>query len=227
MILCDLPYGTTQCKWDSVIPFELLWIHYKRIIKPGSAIVLTGSQPFTTVAIGSNMDWFKYCWVWEKSRPGDVFNARNKPLKSHEDIMVFSDGTTANGSNRKMKYFPQGVGEGGKASYNKIKDGAAFRGQRPSHKETHITHGSGYPRSVIKVSNVNTKSLHPTQKPVALMEYLIKTYTNEGEIVLDNCMGSGTTGIACINTDRRFIGIEKDDKYFDIAKDRIDNHVKV
>jgi site-specific DNA-methyltransferase (adenine-specific) len=164
---------------------------------------------------------FKYCWVWEKTRPGDIFNAKNKPLKSHEDVCVFSQGTTANGSPNKMPYFPQDVGEGGVKTNNPDEQERAFKSKRPSHQANHVTHGSGYPRSVLKVPNPNAGSVHPTQKPVALMEYLIKTYTNPGELVLDNTMGSGTTGVACMNTDRRFIGIERDPDYFRIAEERI------
>lgn len=222
MILADLPYGTTACKWDTVIPFEPLWAHYRRIIKKNAAIVLTASQPFTSALVMSNHDWFKYCWVWEKSRPGDIFNARNKPLKSHEDICIFSEGTTANGSGRKMPYFPQGVRSGGVRTNNPDDRERAFKAKRPSLLKQHVTHGSAYPRSVVSVPNPNSGSLHPTQKPVALMEYLIRTYSREGETVLDNTMGSGTTGVAAANTGRAFIGIERDPAYFEIARQRID-----
>ena len=170
----------------------------------------------------SNAEDFKYCWVWEKSRPGDIFNAKNKPLKSHEDICVFSSGTTANNSPRRMSYYPQGVGAGGVTTNNPDEQERAFKSKRPSHKTNHITHGSNYPRSVLSIPNPNAGSLHPTQKPVALMEYLIRTYTNEGERVLDNTMGSGTTGVACANTRRTFVGIERDDSYFAIASNRIE-----
>jgi len=225
LILTDPPYGTTACKWDVVIPFEPLWEQYKRVIKPNGAIVLFGSQPFTTALIASNYAMFKYCWVWEKSRPGDIFNAKNKPLKAHEDVCVFSRGTTANGSRRRMTYLPIGVGAGGVRTNNPDDKEYAFKARRPSLEKAHVTHGSNYPRSVLKIANPNAGSLHPTQKPVALMEYLIRTYTNEGETVLDNCMGSGSTGVACVNTGRNFIGIEKDDKYFEIAKKRIEEHL--
>lgn len=219
MVLCDLPYGTTGCKWDHIIDPVEMWKQYKRICS--GAIVLTASQPFTSVLITSNLDMFKYCWVWEKTRPGDIFNAKNKPLKAHEDICVFSVQTTANGSDRRMLYLPQGVGEGGVKTNNPDEKEYAFKGKRPSHKESHVTHGSNYPRSIIRFSNPNAGSVHPTQKPVALMEYLIKTYTKEGMTVLDNCMGSGTTGVACVNTGRNFIGIERDETYFKIAEQRI------
>lgn len=223
MVLCDLPYGTTQCAWDAIIPFEPLWTEYKRVIKGTGAIVLSASQPFTSALISSNFAMFKYCWVWEKTRPGDIFNAKNKPLKSHEDICVFSSGTTANGSDRRMKYLPQGVGAGGVKTNNPDEKEYAFKGKRPSHKESHVTQGSNYPRSVLKIANPNAGSVHPTQKPVALMEYMIRTYTNEGDTVLDNTMGSGTTGVAAVNTGRKFIGIERDDKYFAIAQKRIED----
>ncbi|UWJ04768.1 adenine-specific methyltransferase [Stenotrophomonas phage CUB19] len=219
MILCDLPYGTTACAWDSIIPMDALWSHYKRILRSKGAVVLTGSQPFTTTLIASNLEWFKYCWVWEKSRPGDIFNAKNKPLKSHEDVCVFSPGTTANGSPRRMVYNPQGVRDGG-VSTNNPSTKAAFKAPRPSHKANYVTQGTGYPRSVLQVASEG-RTVHPTQKPVALMEYLIRTYTNKGDVVMDNCMGSGTTGVSCANAGRRFIGIEMDEKYFDIASKRI------
>jgi site-specific DNA-methyltransferase (adenine-specific) len=225
MILCDLPYGTTICKWDSIISFEFLWKHYERIIKDDGAIVLTASQPFTTKLINSNIKLFKYCWVWNKVAKGDIMNAKNKPLKQHEDICVFSKGTTANGSNRKMKYFPQGVTENLRSPNKQNRTEGAFKGLRPSHKEEYKRQGTGYPSSIITFSNANHKDIiHPTQKPVTLFEYLIKTYTNEGEIVLDNCIGSGTTAIACINTNRNYIGFEKDENYFNMAQDRIKNH---
>lgn len=221
MILCDLPYGTTACKWDSVIPFEPLWVQYKRITRPNAAIVLTASQPFTTRLIGSNFEAFKYCWVWDKVGKGDIFNAKNKPLKQHEDVCVFSTGATANGSNRRMPYFPQGVEAGNRKGTSNRREGA-FRGLRPSHKEAYSCQGSRYPSSILIFSNASRKGgIHPTQKPVALFEYLIRTYTNEGETVLDNCMGSGTTAMACINTGRHYVGFEKDPEYFNASVARV------
>lgn len=222
LVLTDPPYGTTACKWDSVIPFEPMWKQVWRVLKPKGAAVFTASQPFTSALVMSQAKHFKYCWVWEKSRPGDIFNAKNKPLKSHEDVCVFSTGTTANGSPNRMPYFPQDVGEGGVRTNNPDEEERAFKSKRPSHKQNHVTHGSNYPRSILKVPNPNKGSIHPTQKPVALMEYLIRTYTNEGGTVLDFTMGSGTTGVACMNTGRNFIGIERDEKYFQIAKARIE-----
>lgn len=227
LILCDLPYGTTACKWDTIIPFEPLWKQYRRIAKANAAIVLTASQPFTTALISSNYEIFKYCWVWEKGRASGFVHAKNKPMKAHEDVVVFSKGVTvhASQSSNRMTYNP--VMETGKP-YKKINSKKKFNwgGQaRPSQSSDFesINTGTRYPRSVIKFSEHNGGSLHPTQKPVALMEYLIRTYTNEGDTVLDNCMGSGTTGVACINTNRNFIGIELDENYFNIAKERIEN----
>jgi site-specific DNA-methyltransferase (adenine-specific) len=222
MILCDLPYGTTSCSWDSVIPFEPLWKQYRRIIKDRGAIVLTASQPFTTALIASNMEWFKYCWVWEKSICGDIFNAKNKPLKKHEDICVFSNGTTANRSSRRMPYYPQGLRSTDKTVKNK-ETVRAFFAPRPSHEETYRQTQTGYPTSILKFPN-DRGGFHPTQKPIALFEYLIRTYTNPGEVVLDNCIGSGTTAIASINADRRYIGFETDAGYFKSAQERIQRH---
>ena len=223
MIMCDLPYGTTACKWDSVIPFEPLWAHYKRVIKCNGAIVLTAAQPFTTALISSNIGMFKYCWVWDKVSKTDVMNAKNKPLRQHEDIVVFSNGTTANCSNRRMNYNPQGLSAATRSN-SANRNAAGYMGSaRPSHPEKYVYQNSNYPSSIIAISNANrTNVVHPTQKPVALMEYLIRTYTNEGDTVLDNCMGSGTTGVACANTGRKFIGIEKDAGYFAISQRRIE-----
>jgi site-specific DNA-methyltransferase (adenine-specific) len=227
LILADLPYGTTACSWDSVIPLEPLWAHYKRIIKPRGAIVLTASQPFTTTLIASNMAWFKYCWVWEKTMPTDHINAKNKPLKMHEDVCVFSSGTTANKSPNRMPYYPQGLEY---APYvhkrNCTFEGKrldSIVGSRPSRTTERVVEFKNYPKSVIEFGNSNHARYHPTEKPIGLIEYLIRTYTNEGETVMDNTMGSGTTGVACVNTSRHFIGIERDDNYFTIAQNRINN----
>ena len=219
MIAADLPYAATLFKWDSMIPLDRLWAQYRRVIKQHGAIVLTATQPFTTVLINSNSQWFKYCWVWEKTIVGDVFNAKNKPLRKHEDILVFSEGTTANKSNRRMPYYPQGLVDGGK-SWKRKETIAACRAPRPSHAAKYTQTQTGYPTSVLRFPNET--GLHPTQKPVPLFEYLIRTYTNPGEVVLDNCFGSGTTGVACVNTGRRFIGIERDPNYFDIGRRRIE-----
>jgi site-specific DNA-methyltransferase (adenine-specific) len=223
MILCDLPYGTTACKWDAVIPFESLWEQYRRVVKEDAAIVLTASQPFTSALVASNYAWFKYCWVWEKSKGSNFQHSKYQPLKVHEDVVVFSRGGSAQGSKSPMKYNPQMV------------EGAEYVGfNNPIGKIGHLSAGNTeasfskkgalrYPRSVQYFKTAESEGkLHPTQKPVALMEYLIRTYTNEGETVLDNTMGSGTTGVACANTGRNFIGIEMDPGHFASAQQRIE-----
>lgn len=210
MVLCDLPYGTTACKWDSVIPFAPLWAQYRRIAKRNAAIVLTASQPFTTALIASNMRDFRYCWVWEKSRFANQMLAKVQPLKIHEDVCVFSADRHA--------YHPQGLVEVNKTTKQgaRVTDNNGGGTRATEYEQTH----TNYPRSILRIASEG-QTKHPTQKPVALMEYLIRTYTNEGDVVLDNCMGSGTTGVACANTGRRFVGIERDDKYFAIASERI------
>jgi site-specific DNA-methyltransferase (adenine-specific) len=224
MILCDLPYGTTSCKWDVVIPFEPLWEQYERIIKDNGAIVLTASQPFTTKLISSNESLFKYEFIWIKNKPTGFINAKNAPLKKHENVLVFSKGKTANCNKNNMIYNPQGLIEINKFKKSKY-DKNDIWGTRPCRKNDGYTQKySNYPTSILEF-NGEANPIHNTQKPVALLEYLIKTYTNENETVLDNCMGSGSTGVACINTNRNFIGIEKDDKYFEIAKKRIEEHL--
>lgn len=211
MILCDLPYGTTACKWDSVIPFEPLWEQYRRITKKNAAIVLAASQPFTTALIASNMKMFKYCWVWEKEQGVNFQLAKKQPLKNHEDVCVFYSSQPT--------YNPQGLIDCSINKSNKGKGGnlghCSSETKRDGYKQTK----RGYPRTIQKFSR--ERGLHPTQKPVALMEYLIRTYTNEGDTVIDNCMGSGSTGVACINEGRNFIGIELDETYFQIAQGRI------
>jgi DNA modification methylase len=215
MILCDLPYGTTACKWDSVIPFEPLWAQYKRIAKPNAAIVLTASQPFTTALIGSNMKDFRYCWVWDKAQPTGFLNANRRPLGVHEDVCVFASAATVYNA-QKSGGHPQR-----KRTASRGKTTAVYGDFAQVGKDSGTNR---FPTTIISISkgqSPNNRPLHPTQKPVALMEYLIRTYTNEGETVLDNCMGSGTTGVACANTGREFIGIEKDAAYFEIARQRI------
>ena len=224
LILCDLPYGTTACKWDSVIPFEPLWVQYWRVLKPNGAVVLTAAQPFTTKMIASQIGNFKYCWYWEKSSPGGFAQAKNMPLKTVEDIAVFSRGvaTHASQSENRMPYNPQGLVYSPKTVKNRQRDNQGYEsafGDRPSHKPEYVQEFTNYPKQVLRIDT--ERGLHPTQKPVALMEYLIKTYTHEGETVLDNCMGSGTTGVAARNTGRNFIGIERDPEYFKIAQSRI------
>ena len=223
MVMCDLPYGTTACKWDSVIPFAPLWAAYKRICKPNAAIVLTASQPFTSALVMSNIGMFKYCWVWEKTRATGHVHAKNKPMKKHEDVCVFSGGTTvhASQSETRMTYHPQGLIRKEKPTIRKVGGGSdAVMAARPSHHD-YLQELEGFPDTMLRVPSEGS-TVHPTQKPVALMEYLIRTYTSEGETVLDNTMGSGTTGVACGNTGRRFIGIERDPAYFQIALDRIE-----
>jgi len=220
MILCDLPYGTTACKWDNVIPFKPLWEQYNRIIKPNGAICLFGSEPFSSALRMSNIKHFKYDWIWEKSRTVGFLNAKNAPLKRHEIISVFSLGTTANCSKDRMEYNPQGLVEINQKRKSVSQSDGTVVGNRPSRNKDYVAKYKGYPDTVLRFAN-EAKQEHPTQKPVALCEYLIKTYTNEGETVLDNCMGSGTTGVACVNTDRNFIGIELDDHYFEVATERI------
>ena len=218
MVLTDPPYGTTACKWDSVIPFEPMWEQLKRVTKKNGAIVMTASQPFTSALIMSNVKMFKYCWVWEKNKATGHLNAKKRPLVASEDIAVFcklkteynpqglikKDHPTISKGNRGKK----GVGSGGDVYGLAVNDAL----------QTH----TNYPRSVIKFDVDIKAAYHPTQKPVALMEYLIRTYTNEGETVLDFTMGSGTTGVAAKNLGRNFIGIEMDETYFDIAKGRIE-----
>lgn len=218
MILCDLPYGTTACKWDSVIPFDALWRQYKRIAKPNAAVVLTAAQPFTTRLIASNFEEFKYGLVWKKNKATGFMQAKTKPLNSHEDILVFV-GFKISAQHFRGTYNPQGVEDAGMREYSNARKADHITGNRVAGI---AKSGKGYPKSVLEFSN-ETKTVHPTQKPVALMEYLIRTYTNEGMTVLDNCMGSGTTGAACANTGRKFIGIEMDEKYFEIAKNRVES----
>lgn len=221
MVLADLPYGTTACKWDSVIPFAPLWAAYRRICKPNAAIVLTASQPFTSALVMSNVGEFRYSWVWEKNRPTGFLDAKKKPMRAHEDIVVFyREQPTYNP--QKTKGEPNhctGV-KTGKKEVSKSEIFAGEFGRVPADKS-----GDKYPRSVQRFDGLNPTGdnrVHPTQKPVALMEYLIRTYTNAGDTVLDNTRGSGTTGVACANIGRRFIGIERDEGYFAIARKRIE-----
>ena len=228
MILCDLPYGTSACKWDSVVPFEPLWEQYIRIIKPFGAIVLFGSEPFSSSLRLSNLDMYKYDWKWEKPNGANFLNFKYQPAKVHEDIMVFGKSATSYSKNGNMIYNPQmteGTPYNQKSGQQRQDNGHVLGSTvRSPIKQVYTeNNGTRYPRSIQRFP-LDKDKLHPTQKPVALLEYLIKTYTNEGNIVLDNCMGSGSTGIACINTNRRFIGIELDENYFNIAKERIENN---
>lgn len=212
LVLADPPYGTTACKWDSVIDLDLMWLQLKRIIKPGGAIVMTAAQPFTTTLISSNMKMFKYCWVWHKNRATNFPNAKRRPLTAHEDIVVFFDGAMSYNPQKTTGHKPTNSAKG--ASQGTIYHGENIR----DYKGGDTTR---YPRTVIEFNC--ERGLHPTQKPVPLMEYLIKTYTNEGDTVIDFTMGSGTAGVAAKNLNRNFIGIEKDLVTFDNAKNRIES----
>ena len=244
LILCDLPYGTTDrsgveskgsnrlLKWDTVIPLDLLWEQYRRILKPLGTVALTADQPFTSQLILSNLDWFKYEWIWKKKKVTGFLLANYRPMKETEDVVIFSPGGAAaasrNGKN--MTYNPQGLIEKKVKKKNSAKRLGKFL-HNPEHmgENNKLLHESeyeqkwtNYPSEIIEFA-LDRGVIHPTQKPVALMEYLINTYSNEGETVLDNCMGSGTTGVACVNTNRKFIGIESDEKYYNLAKDRIES----
>lgn len=215
MVLCDLPYGMTACPWDSVIPFEALWGQYTRVIKPTGAIVLFGSQPFTSALIMSNPKWFKYSLIWEKDNATGFLNSKKRVMKIHEDINIFyASQCTYNPQMRPGKPYKCKAGQSSTGGLSVTKDRNIICGG-------HVTesNGEGYPTSILKFNS--ERGYHPTQKPVELLNYLIRTYTNEGETVLDNCMGSGSTGVAAKQTGRKFIGMELDTNYFDIAKDRI------
>jgi DNA modification methylase len=220
MILCDLPYGTTDCSWDNVIPLEPMWEQYERIIKDDGAIVLFGNEPFSSSLRCSNVKLYKYDWKWDKIQGANFLNVRYQPLKNIEDIMVFSKARTTNGKRQPIKYNPQGFKEHIEEKVNNADYTGSFSSSSVKKGRSYKSTGKGYPKCLIQFAKDKT-GLHPTQKPVALCEYLIKTYTNKGNTVLDNCMGSGTTAIACINTGRNFIGIELDEGYFKIAQERI------
>ena len=226
-IICDLPYGTTACKWDSIIPFDKLWKQYERIIKPNGAIVLTAQQPFTSALIMSNTKIYKYNWHWNKVKPSSFFNAKNAPMKKIEYICVFSFGAIANGSKNLMKYNPQGLIECGKIRppKNDSVPNQSTIGKRPSRANAYKQEFTNYPTDLIEFS-FEQKPIHPTQKPISLMEYLILTYSNENDTILDNTFGSCTTGIACINTNRNFIGIENNMDYFNISLKRVEEKRK-
>jgi site-specific DNA-methyltransferase (adenine-specific) len=221
LILCDLPYGTTACKWDTIIPFEPMWKEYERIIKDNGAIVLTASQPFTSSLVMSNPKLFRYSWVWDKTRGNNFQLAKKQPMKSHEDILVFYK--------KQPTYSPQywystpyknkaGRSEFRKNTVELLEQESSAALYRP---DTVSEDGRRYPLSILTFKH-DLDRFHPTQKPVPLFEYLIQTYTNENEIVLDNCIGSGTTALACVNTNRKFIGFETEPKYIEIANKRLD-----
>ena len=216
MILCDLPYGTTKNKWDSIIPLDKLWEQYERIIKDNGAIVLFSQMPFTAELTHSNLKLFKYEWIWEKDNGTGFLNAKKMPLKIHENILVFYKKIPTYNPQMRTGFKPYTCKQGsGSSNWNYNENFGGY-----------VTENNGerYPIDIIKFKK--DSGLHPTQKPVALLEYLIKTYTNENETVLDNCMGSGSTGVACKELNRNFIGIELDEKYFNIAKERINNVVR-
>lgn len=219
MILCDLPYGTTACKWDSVIPFDPLWKQYKRVIKDNGAIVLFSAQPFTTKLIDSNFKQYRYNWYWKKNNTTGGMFCKYQPMRCVEDICVFYRKTPV--------YNPQGLKKLDKNIILKPKNNSIFGEKK---KNPSVQTHTGYPKHLLEFNNEATNyknRYHPTQKPVALLEYLIKTYTNPGDTVLDNCMGSGSTGVACVNTGRHFVGMELEEKYFDIAKKRIEQAVQL
>lgn len=221
-VICDPPYGTTACKWDSIIPLEPMWTQLERVTKFNSAIVLNSSQPFTTTLINSRIERFKYCWIWEKEKGTMPMNAPYQPLKVHEEIVVFSLAASTYSKNGSMKYFPQ-ITKGTPHGITKTSPRKMTFHSQDLTIEHAANLGTRYPRSVQQFQT--ERNFHPTQKPVALIEYLIRTYTNENKTVLDFTMGSGTTGVACINTNRKFIGIELDPTYYGIAAGRIFGHV--
>jgi len=223
-IITDPPYGTTDCKWDSVIPFDELTPKMYKMLNPNGSILLFASGLFVPRVILSDIDNYKYKMVWVKNRPGNFFHAKNRPLTQHEDILVFSKAPMGHKSllgDKRMTYNPQGLVEVNKVQKQGENKHRGITGKRPSHKETFVQTHTGY-RSDVLHYNKDTGNFHPTQKPVALLEFLVRSYTNEGETVLDFAMGSGSTGVACVNTGRNFIGIELDDKYFEIASNRIE-----
>lgn len=208
MILCDLPYGTTWVKWDKIIDFKTLWVQYDRIIKDNGAIVLFSNQPFTTKLIESNMKQYKYTWYWIKNIKGNYLNVKRQPLRQIEEINIFN----------KHNYYPQGLEKCNKISKRGSKAKTTLMS---GYDDEWFQENTNYPSNVLYY-DLDKDKHHPTQKPVKLLEYLIKTYTSENEVILDNCMGSASTGVACLNTNRRFIGIELDEKYFEIAKNRLE-----
>ena len=220
LILCDLPYGTTKCSWDIIIPFDKLWEQYNRIIKDNGAIVLFGQEPFSSLLRCSNLDFYKYDIYWEKERLTNIMQVKKRPGKTIETISIFYK--------NQPTYNPQMVKYDGPIRTNKVKNGKLGKlidDNNNKQVKEYIDTGYRYPTQVWKFKrDILISNLHPTQKPVKLLEELIKTYSNEGDVVLDNCMGSGSTGIACINTNRNFIGIELNKDYFNISKNRIETY---
>ena len=222
LILCDLPYGTTELTWDKHVNSNDLWTQYNRIIKLQGNIVLFSTQPFTTKLINSNPTMFRYEIIWVKSRPTGFANSNYRPMRKHENILVFTKSSTSTASHIHATYNPQNL----IMKERKIKrTSRGYQGERINSKDEYVSKFTNYPTSVWEFKSEG-KTFHPSQKPILLLEELIKTFSNENELVLDNCMGSGSTGVACLNTNRKFIGIEKDDKYFDIAYNRINECIK-
>jgi len=219
MILADPPYGTTACKWDTIIPLEPMWKQLKRVIKPNGAIVMTASQPFTTILIASNIKMFKYEWIWKKSRSTGFQNSKFAPMRNHEDIVVFYENPPVFNQHTLVK-----LAKPIKSWRRNGKGGNLLNGVNTYGKDK-LQQFTNYHKTVLEIKNEHNVGKHPTQKPVALMEYLIKTYTNEGEIVLDFTIGSGTTAVACIRTFRKFIGFEIEPKYVDITEERLKQEV--
>lgn len=225
-IICDLPYGTTACAWDTIIPFEPLWENYKRLAKKNGAVVLFGSQPFTSKLVMSNLEWFKYEWIWEKSKCTNFVQAKNMPIKFNENILVFSAAPIGHESqlgNKRMFYNPQGIVRVNKKWNRPRKYENGHKLKRDSHKLSRVIEFENYPTSIIKIGNSDNseRGLHPTQKPLELMTYFVRTYTNPGDLILDNCIGSGTTLVAAQNEGRRAVGIEISEDYCEIAVDRL------
>lgn len=217
LVLCDLPYGTTACKWDVIIPFDKLWLHYKRIIKDNGVIALFGNEPFSSKLRCSELELYKYDWYWEKERLVNIAQVKKRAGKTIETVSIFYK--------KQPTYNPQMTIYNGKLRTNKVKDGKLGKLIDNTEKKVmeYKDNRLRYPTQLLHFKrDCLTSNLHPTQKPVALLEYLIKTYSNEGDLVLDNCMGSGSTGVACLNTNRNFIGIELDEKFFEVAKKRIE-----
>ena len=216
-VLCDLPYGTTDCDWDSQLPLGQLWEQYRRLLKKNGAVILTASQPFTSALVMSNPDWFKCEWIWEKTQGSNFATVKYMPMKEHESVLVFCAGRVTyheqriprSDAGKARKKYRHVAGTGRREAYSGIKTGI----------EVNTDHETRCPRSIVKFAN--ERGLHPSQKPVGLMEYFIRTYTNPGDTVLDNCAGSFTTGVACLNTERKFVGIEKDSEYYRIGVERI------
>lgn len=220
-IICDPPYGMTDCKWDSIIPFDALWHEYRRIIKPKGNCILFGNQPFTTAMIDSNRREYSHMWYWQKNAPTGHLNAKRQPLRIIEDAVVFV--LDRKPGAKRATYNPQGVTACSRTKVERDSGGQVYKKVPP---KTYLQTTTGYPKNLMIFDKPSTtERTHPTQKPVDMLEYLVRTYTNKGETVLDSCMGSGSTGVACVNTGRRFIGIELEKKYYEIAKQRIHDAV--